>query len=63
MFPVIHARPAKVAVFDLKAQGADQPQLCSQGHARAAHISRIAGDFGFVKNDVEHESLREKIRI
>jgi hypothetical protein len=43
-----------VAIIDLEAQRTNEPQLGANGHARAADIARVEGDFRLIKDDLEN---------
>ena len=54
VLPIVQAGAADMAIVDQEAQGTDEPQLGADGHARAADVAGVEGDFRLIKNDLEN---------
>jgi hypothetical protein len=56
---IVEPRAPHPGVFERKSQRLDQMQLRAGVGAQADHIAGVRRDFGFDKNDVEHDGIGE----
>ena len=57
VLPVVESGPAQVVVIDAKAERSDEPQLGSEGDARAADVARVLRDLWLVEHDMQQRLM------
>jgi hypothetical protein len=53
MIPVVEPGPTEIIIVEPEAERADEPELGSGGHARAADGTRVIGNLRLMENNVQ----------